>query len=133
MIHINKLKSPLIILCSITIVGLSINKLFTANSILEYLFGYFAILLFGGFSLYLIFENKLKTVSFFNPLRQFINNNLLVLDYFGIIVGLTLLEFLFLFYTPDNPLMNGLRLFLIPFLGVGIVVLLIQIVRIKRS
>ena len=133
MIHINKLKSPLIILCSITIVGLSINKLFTANSILEYLIGYFAILLFGGFSLYLIFENKLKTVSFFNPLRQFINNNLLVLDYFGIIVGLTLLEFLFLFYTPDNPLMNGLRLFLIPFLGVGIVVLLIQIVRIKRS
>ena len=133
MIHINKLKSPLIILCSMTIVGLSVNRLFSANSLLEYLIGYFAIFLFGAFSLYLIFENKLKTVSFFNPLRQFINNNLLVLDYFGIILGLTLLEILFLSYTPDNLLMNGSRLFLIALFGVGIVILLIQIVRIKRS
>ena len=58
MIHINKLKSPLIILCSMTIVGLSVNRLFSANSLLEYLIGYFAIFLFGAFSLYLIFENK---------------------------------------------------------------------------
>jgi len=131
MIHVNKLKSPLIILCSMTIVGVSINRLFTANSLLECLIGYFAIFLFGTFSLYLIFENKLKTISFFNPLRQFINKNLLILDYVGIIVGLTLLEILFLSYTPDNPLMNALRLFLMSFFGVGIVTLIIQIVRVK--
>jgi len=127
------MKSLLIISSSIIVSAISLKRLMVSDSMFELLFRVFLAVLFGTFSLYLIFEKSLKKLSIFDIFNRLINDNKIMMHYVALIIGLAVMEVLFYFYTPNSSAINTLRLFLMFFFALGIIILIIHIFRIKQS
>ena len=131
--RVNKMKSLLILFSSIIVTVISVRRLLVADSMAEFIFGGVIATLFGTFSLFLIFKKKLKSISFLNSYRQYVFENKIIFRYVIIIIALVAMELLFFFYTPVSSVINGMRLFLMLFFAVGIILLVSQLIKIKRA
>lgn len=127
------MKSLLILLSSVIVTVISVRRLLVAASLAEFLIGGVIAVLFGSLSLYLIFEQKVKSISFLNSYKQYIIENRIIFHYVGIIIALLAMEVLIFFYTPESSVINGIRLFLMFFFALGIILLVLQLIRIKRT
>jgi hypothetical protein len=127
------MKTMLIILSSVIITIVSLKRLLVAESPGELAFGAILSIVFGTLSVYLIFEKTFKSMPVFKKYENFISTHRLVVNCITLIVALLLIEALFLSYTPENPLLNILRLSLMLLFLVGIIIFLIQIFLSKRE
>ncbi len=104
-----------------------------ASSIFEIVFGSFVAVIFGLFSLYLIFEKQIKSAELYNKYKGIYDGNKLIVHHVSLIIGLLLMETLFFFYTPESFMINSLRVFLMVLFFLGIVLLVIQIFKFKQD
>lgn len=127
------MKPLFIFFSSITVTILSIKRLLTADSLAEFFLGGLIVVVFGFFSLYLLFENKIKNGLIFKPIVAFSNKNSQTLHYSAILFALFAVEVCFLFFEPENVFIEKIRIIMIFFFGLSIVIILLNLIKLNRK
>lgn len=127
-----KMKTILIILSSVIVTIMSIRRLIVASSTFEIVFGSVVAIIFGLFSLYLIFEKQFKSKNSYFIFVNFCNENRFIAQRIPFILALLLIEVLFFFYTPGNSIINGIRVSLMFLFLLGIILISLQIYKFRK-
>ena len=102
-----------------------------ASSLFEIAFGSIVAISFGLFSLYLIFEKQIKSTILYNDFKISYNNNPIKWQRIPFIFTLVIMEILFYLYTPENFVINGIRILLMILFFIGILLFLLQIISVE--
>lgn len=129
----DRIKSFLTLCASIVLTVIAIKRLLDADSWLLFLFGGLAALVFGLFSIFLLFENKTKSIPASKRLAAFTERYRPEFYYSFHLFGLIAIGVAAFFYTPENPIMNGIRIFFLIFCALGITILAILLVKLKNE
>jgi predicted lysophospholipase L1 biosynthesis ABC-type transport system permease subunit len=104
-----------------------------ADSWPEFLVGLSIVFLFGSFSIFLLFENKIKKIPSIKRLAAFTERYRLEFWYSFNLLGLIAMAVAAIFSTPENAIMNGIRIFALIFCPVVIILLIIMLVKLKKD
>lgn len=125
------MKSLFLFISAIIIIIALVIRLAIIDSFVELALGSSVIFLLGVYMLFLMAENNILNIVYFDKLKKCGEKHNRILHYFVVIIGLWSMEALFLFYTPENPILNGLRIFLMFFFAIGSIMLLTQLIKNK--
>jgi len=81
----------------------------------------------------LLFENKRKKSQAFKSVAAFADRYRQEFYYSVHLLGLIGIGGIALFYTPENPIMDGIRIFCLIFCAVGIIILATLFVKLKNG
>ena len=121
------MKSVLLFFFTVIFIRLIFNRLLQATSIPEKCFAIILIVLLCLLLIYLIFEKKIKNHPAFIWSYEYFQRNKIKVLSFAYIFALLILEGFFLSHTPENSIINKLRISVMIFCGAGIILLIINL------